>query len=93
MKKTHLLFVLLLTSFYGFAQEKQDASVAFDEKQNELKLNMTNVIIFKFLDITYEKALNEESGVGVSVLYNFSDDNDQGLDEYRKFSITPYYRH
>ncbi|WP_282069258.1 DUF3575 domain-containing protein [Olleya namhaensis] len=93
MKKTHLLFVLLLTSFYGFAQEKQEASVAFDEKQNELKLNMTNVIIFKFLDITYEKALNEESGVGVSVLYNFSDDNDQGLDEYRKFSITPYYRH
>ena len=93
MKKTLLVFALVMTSFYGFAQEAQEETETIVEKQNELKLNMTNVIIFKFLDITYEKALNEESAVGVSVLYNFSDDNDDGLDEYRKFSITPCYRH
>lgn len=93
MKKLHLLLVLILTSFYGFSQEKQEESIAFSNKQHELKINMTNLIFLEFADLTYERALNEESAIGVGVLFNFDSNNDNDLDEYRKFSITPYYRH
>jgi len=86
-----LSVIIVITSFSTFAQEQQETL-----KNNEIKINMSNLIGFKFLDVGYEKILNEESAFGVSVLFNIdkSDANDDsGLDEYRTFSITPYYRH
>jgi len=93
MKKLFLLPVFaLIINFSGFSQDNQKQSNDFDEGQNELKINMTNLIIFKFADFTYERILNEESAVGVGLLYNLDTDND-GLNAYRTFSLTPYYRH
>ncbi|WP_211305933.1 DUF3575 domain-containing protein [Olleya aquimaris] len=62
-------------------------------KNNELKLNATNLIVFSWLDVGYEHVLNEEASVGVNVLISFNDNEDIDLEEYRNFSITPYYRH
>ncbi|MDP3314264.1 DUF3575 domain-containing protein [Lutibacter sp.] len=52
---------------------------------------MSNLIGFKWVDFSYENLLNEESSIGVGLL--FSLDSDIGsIDEYRNFSLTPYYR-
>jgi len=55
---------------------------------------MSNLIGFKFFDVGYERILNEESSIGANLLFNLDNDSDAtSLDEYRTFSITPYYRH
>tara|TARA_R110001583_G_scaffold27778_1_gene98976 strand:+ start:6821 stop:7372 length:552 start_codon:yes stop_codon:yes gene_type:complete len=91
MKKIILSVILVAASFTTFAQEQQE--ILF---KNELKINMSNLIGFKFFDLGYERILNEESAIGVNLLFNIdtkdASDN-SGLDEYRTFSITPYYRH
>jgi len=89
MKKISLITLLLITTVTTFAQQ-------FDEQenlsQNELKINMSNLIGFKWLDLNYERILNEEASIGVSTLFSL-DSASEGLDEYRTFSFTPYYRH
>lgn len=89
MKKITITLILLITSFVSFSQ-----TIEVDENagDNELKINMTNLIAFKWVDVTYERIINEESSFGVGVLVAL-DDEDTGLDEYRTFSLTPYYRH
>ena len=86
MKKIILLAILVIASLSIFAQEQQEFP-----KQNELKINMSNLIGFKWLDIGYERILNEESSTGFGTLVSL-DNNIDGIDEYRTFSITPYYR-
>lgn len=53
---------------------------------------MTNLIGYKWLDIGYERILNEESSIGIGTLLSLDSDN-HDFDSYRTFSITPYYRH
>lgn len=89
MKKIGITLILLVSSIISFAQNIEiEESVG----KNELKTNMTNLIIFKWVDFSYERLLNDESSIGVSLLVAL-DDEDTGLDEYRTFSLTPYYRH
>ncbi len=93
MKKNSLIAILLVSSISIFAQQDYND---YSLMKNEVKINMSNLIGFKFFDIGYEAILNEESTLGVNVLFNIDkkDANDNsGLDEYRTFSITPYYRH
>ena len=84
MKKITLSALLFIVSISLFAQENES-------KQNELKINMSNLIGFKWFDVSYEHLLNEEASVGVGTLFSL-DNESEGLDEYRTFSITPYYR-
>lgn len=86
MKKFLFCLVFLSINLGLFAQN--------ESAQNELKINMSNLIGFKFFDIGYERILNEESALGVNLLFNIDKNSDAtSLDEYRTFSITPYYRH
>ena len=94
MKKAYLvLLVTVLFSMSVFSQKNVE-NAKTSENFNELKINMTNLIGFKWFDVGYERTINEESSFGVSFLTRIgSDRNDsEGLDEYRTFSITPYYR-
>ena len=84
MKKLLIAIVLIATSYSAFAQN--------DNARNELKINMSNLIGFKWLDAGYERILNEESSIGFGTLISL-DHSSEGLDEYRTFSLTPYYRH
>ena len=84
MKKVLLLIVVLV----GFSLNAQETI----EQKNELKINMTNIIAFKWVDFSYERILNEEASIGVGTLFSLYSES-IGLDEYRTFSITPYYRH
>lgn len=85
MKKIIAFALLCMVTFSTFSQESTP-------KKNELKINMSNLIGFKWMDIGYERILNEESSFGVGTLFSL-DPNIDGIDEYRTFSITPYYRH
>ena len=80
MKK---LFILMcLSSFlFGYSQEKETV----DFKRNELKGNALLLVIGAG-EFTYERLLSEESGVGVSLFFNYDDQF------YTKFSLTPFYR-
>jgi hypothetical protein len=89
MKKAFLILVLFVSISNIQAQED---TTEITEKRNELYINMTNLIGFKWIDIGYERILNEESSIGIGTLISL-DKNVDGLDAYRTFSITPYYRH
>ena len=91
-KQLIILFTACLFSVNLFSQATTENNT--QTNFNELKLNMTNLIGFKWFDIGYERTLNEESSFGIGLLTKIGSDLDDGdgLDEYRTFSITPYYR-
>lgn len=89
MKKFTLTAILVIATLSIFAQKKENQDFL---QKNEVKINMSNLIGFKWLDFGYERILNEESSIGVGLLFSLDKDTD-GLDESRTFSITPYYRH
>lgn len=95
MKKFYLLLLTIsLFSISMFSQENTKNEKTSDNF-NELKINMTNLIAFKWFDAIYERTINEEASFGISLLTRIGSDNDDstGLDAYRTFSLTPYYRH
>ena len=85
MKKIILTSFLFLSIFTVNAQE-EDATKNSQE-QNEVKLNGLYLVLGAF-EGTYERLLNEESGIGVSVLLPFDDDVNDDLNYY----ISTYYR-
>ncbi|MDO9038557.1 MAG: DUF3575 domain-containing protein [Lutibacter sp.] len=89
MKKITLPALLFMASMSLFAQENENQEIL---RQNEIKINMSNIIGFKWLDINYERLLNEESSIGFGTLISL-DSKIEALDGYRTFSLTPYYRH
>ena len=86
MKKIVALCALIALTPFCYGQDDDQIS----NDKHELKVNATNLILFSYLDGAYENLINEESSFGVNLLFSFSDD--EVLDEYRTFSITPYYR-
>jgi hypothetical protein len=93
MKKLVVLSIFaLLFSMHVQAQEEAGFETT-SESQNELKINTTNLIIFGFVDVAYERLLNEESSVGLSILFATDNNDENDFDYYRKFSATGFYRH
>ncbi len=85
MKKI-ILVALLTLSFFGVnAQEAEPIKDV--QKQNEVKINGLYLVLGA-LEVTYERLLNEESGVGVSI---FIPIDDEVYDEINYY-ISPYYR-
>ncbi len=81
MKK--FLVVLCFSVFtFGYSQDEKQT----DFKRNEIKGNALMLVAGAF-EATYERLLNEESGVGVSLFLPYVNDFDI------KFSLTPYYRY
>ncbi len=80
MKKLFAV-LLIFTSFLSYSQDMK----------NEVKINLLSVIAFKWLDVSYQMNLNEESSVGISFLTRLTDKNT--LEYNRAYSITPYYRY
>ncbi|WP_175416276.1 DUF3575 domain-containing protein [Aggregatimonas sangjinii] len=88
MKKSILSFCLIASLGVGQAQDVDPS-----QDRNELKVNVSNLIALAFADVAYERLLNEESSVGIAILSNINQSSDNDfLDAYREFSITPYYR-
>lgn len=78
----NLLILLCLSSFLlGFSQEKD----TIEFKRNELKGNAL-MLVAGAVEFTYERLLNDESAVGVSLFFPYDDNININ------FSLTPYYR-
>lgn len=89
MKKS-LFILILFSTFFSYSQKRY--VYVQKENQHEITLNAFNLIAAKWVDVSYERILNEESSVGVSFLTrvgNHTDFEDWGLKSY---SVTPYYR-
>jgi hypothetical protein len=80
MKK--LLVLLCLSAFtFGYSQEK----TTVDFPKNEIKGNAL-FLVAGAVEVTYERLLNEESGIGVSLFVPYVNDVSQN------FNLTTYYR-
>lgn len=86
----NVCLALVCFFIYNSSIQAQDDTDPIDGK-DEVKLNMFNLVVFKYLDGSYERIIDEESSFGVSALINLGDDYDT-FDYLREFSITPYYR-
>lgn len=84
-----LLLVSILFTFQGYSQEAEESAIAQEQLsyvgKNELKLNGLYLLI-GFPEITYERVLNEESALGISIAFSTEDVFD--ID----FMAIPYYR-
>ena len=80
MKKVLVVVCLSLFAF-GYSQEKEKISFP----KNEMKGNALFLVLGAF-EATYERLLNQESGLGVSLFLVNQEDSDTN------FSLTPYYR-
>lgn len=80
MKKKLVILCLFLLTF-GYSQEKPKV----DFPKNEIKGNAL-FLVLGAVEATYERLLNEDSGLGVSLFFVSEDDADVN------FSVTPYYR-
>lgn len=82
MKKIIILLVIVVNGF-SFAQETTSTENA--NPKNELKINAISTLA-GFPEFTYERIINEESAVGLSM--GFAADKEIET----KFTLTPYYR-
>lgn len=79
MKKTILLLSLIFISFAAWSQV---------ERKHELKIDALSALVLPSVEISYEYTINIHSGVGVSTFLRLDPPND----DYRTFSLAPYYR-
>ncbi|MGB0879863.1 MAG: DUF3575 domain-containing protein [Polaribacter sp.] len=86
MKKITLLIVLLISTI-STAQEKEEKHPQDIDKKGEIKINALTILSFKWIDLSYERLLDEESSLGISAAIN-TDTSISSLD----YSLTPYYR-
>ena len=84
MKKKYLITAMLFSLFAVNAQNDNSENT----KKNELKLNVI-LPLTGALEGTYERNLNKNSSLGVSVFTVFN--NDKSHDDLN-YSLSPYYR-
>ena len=77
------LLVIVFLSVFAFGYSQDEKQVDF--KKNEIKGNAL-LLVAGALEVTYERLINEESAVGVSLFVPY--DNDINTN----FSLSPYYR-
>lgn len=82
MKKIALITFLLCSVIVSSQENKE-----IDFNRNELKGNALLLVLGSF-DFSYERILNEESGLGISVNVPFDDDNWDV-----NYTLTGYYRY
>jgi len=90
MKKFTLF--LLLVSAFAFSQEKEKEFPQDISKRHELKINALTLITVKWIDVSYEYLINEESSFGSSFTLGFGDDSDLTDLIDLKYAVTPFYR-
>lgn len=83
MKKLLLFVFTGLGIFNLYAQETETS-----EQQNDIMLSPIELIAAPMINVSYERLLSENSGVGVNGMFYLGNNND----DYRFTQISPYYR-
>tara|TARA_B100000787_G_scaffold47049_1_gene33785 strand:- start:28132 stop:28686 length:555 start_codon:yes stop_codon:yes gene_type:complete len=87
MKK---LILILCCCYTTIAFSQKDSIAQNTEKKNEITLNALTLVASGWIDVSYEYLINNESSFGVDLQFGFDENNN--VDNYRNFSITPNYR-
>lgn len=87
MRKLH--FVLLLLGF-SFAHAQTNSEDSTKVRSNDIMLSPIELIAAPALNISYERLLNNSTGVGLNALLNFKDRNSDDDAAFSQFS--PYVR-
>ncbi|MBJ6369109.1 DUF3575 domain-containing protein [Snuella sedimenti] len=87
MKKITFFLLTFLVFAQSFSQDNVNSTNTDSQNFNELKLNGL-FLIAGAIEVSYEKTLNEESGVGVSIFLPFDDEVKDDINYY----LSPYYR-
>lgn len=90
MKKLCLITLIMLSiSGMSFSQEKRNSKSDGSSLTNfnDVKLNSLYLILGAF-EVSFERSLNEESGIGIDVFLPFDDEIQDDINYY----ISPYYR-
>jgi hypothetical protein len=90
MKKT-ILFITLCITTISIAQEPASVAPQDVNKKHEVKINALTLLAAKWIDVSYERLINQESSFGISVALN-TDIDVNFYDSDLKYSLTPYYR-
>ena len=85
MVKTIATLGLCLFSIFTFSQN--DATPADFTDRNELKINGL-FLVLGAIEVDYQYLINEESGLGLAVLFSF-DDEDISINYFVSVSYTP----
>ena len=88
MKKSILIFAILISNFTLQAQKQNDSLLNPKENQNEIKLNVP-LLAFGMFETSYERHLNENNSLGITFHTLFDHEN---LDQDLNYYISPYYR-
>lgn len=86
MKKITLLVLLFITTV-TIAQEKEEKYPQDINKKSELKINALTLLVAKWIDVSYERLIDEESSYGISATLN-TDTVETDLN----YALTPFYR-
>lgn len=68
MNKLLIISFVLLGFFCGYAQEGADMKEDFTK--NEFRVNALSLLLFKSFDVTYERAVNDESSYGINTMFS-----------------------
>ncbi len=82
MKKLLFSAVFMATFFNVQAQETESSA------QNDIMISPIELIAGPALNISYERLLNKDSGIGINAVWLLDDADDGGLSS----QISPYYR-
>ena len=90
MKKLLLLAAIIGGTMSYQAQETTTENV----RQNDVMISPIELIAIPLLNVSYERLINENSGVGINGMFYFGDDNADNFDEddSSMTQISPYYR-
>lgn len=86
MKKITLLILLFISTSIVFSQEKEEFPQDINKKE-EVKINALTLLSVKWIDVSYERLIDEESSFGISATLN-TDTSETDL----KYALTPFYR-
>ncbi|WP_316829363.1 DUF3575 domain-containing protein [Pedobacter aquatilis] len=96
MKKHFLLALIMASSLFAFAQTdsvsktiKAKSEAIGHGGNNEVKINLLNTVI-GIPEISYERLLEDNMGVGVSLAVRLTDENVYG--SRINYLVTPHYR-
>ena len=89
MKKNFTLFAWIILGITGmYAQTENPTSTS--ERKNDVMISPIELIASPLLNISYERLISENSGVGVNGMFYFRDNKD--VYDSRFSQISPYYR-
>ena len=87
MKKLFTILTVFVTLFSLHAQELNSNQESGSERKNDIILDPILLIAVPMINVSYERLINKDMGIGVNAMVTLSDE----VDDFKQFS--PYFRY